>query len=150
MSSVVEFDRSIIENFLHSHSLRYMVDSDGDYRIAFRYDEEAQSDIEFWFVFLAKDVLNLQSISARKIPRDEWGRAILDCNEWNSAARSLMVNAFFVHPKGESRGQIVLKASLDFEEGIHQEFFDYWAMMVMALSFSFWRWVNRPYHLEDS
>ena len=143
MAAVQKFDRKMIEKFMQSHQLRYLVDSDGIYILEIDYNEKMGCAIK---TFLSvegnnKDRYRIYSVSDRRISKSEWGQAALLCNTWNME-RSYQ-KAYLRLRDNDSFGIIVLESSIDLEQGIHQELLDDFTMIAISGALVFWEWIHK-------
>ena len=143
MAAVQKFDRTMIEKFMQSHQLRYLVDSDGNYILEIDYTEKMGCAIKNFLSIdgVNKDVYRIISVSDRRIAKGEWGKAVLLCNTWNM--ERLYQKAYLRIRDNDTFGTIVLENSLDLEQGIHQELLDDFTMITLSGAIVFWEWTHK-------
>src|SRR5262245_55330367 len=89
MAVVEQFTRPMIEKYLKSVGVRYLMDNDGDFVVQFGYSEAQGCELSFYFIAGGKsnEIYVIRAFSDKRIPRDEWARAVMLCNTWNSERR---------------------------------------------------------------
>src|SRR5579875_2761784 len=139
------FDKSMIQAFLNSVGLRYLVDNDGDYMVQFSYDSQVDCELAFWFLIggSKRDIYTVMAASSKRIPRSEWGRALQLCNDWNRERRWPKSYLVVKDPRSDLSGEIRLEEQIDLGKGIHQELFDDFSMTVIVTANEFWKWAKQ-------
>lgn len=144
MSTVQKFDRSMVQRFLQTSGLKYLVDSDGDFVAEFGYDPALDCELSFWFIVGGPDhdIYRVAAKSNKRISQSDWARAVMLCNEWNRDRR--WPKAYLtIHESGTlPYGDIMLEEQIDLEKGIHQELLDDFSLTVMATANAFWKWAK--------
>ncbi len=142
MATVQKFEKSMIEKFLKSRGLKYLIDQDGDYRVEFAYDPETQCELTIWLLAegSAHDIYRVLAMSDKRIPKSDWGRAILACNTWNKEKRWPKAFLYVRDPNADPFGFIHLEQQLPLDTGVHQEFLDHMTNMTIMGAHLFWKW----------
>ena len=141
MPTVRPFDRSMIEQSLRSQQLKYLRDSDGDFRVEFGYDEETDCEVTFSLMATGprEIVYCILVFSNKRIPSYEWDRAIKICNQWNEEKRWPKA---YLHINGNVGG-VILEHQMDFEAGVHQELLDDFTRSGIIAGIEFWKWAHQ-------
>jgi len=143
MPVVRTFNKELIEAYLRRKNLKFLVDSDGDYRVDYAYDEECGCEMTVWMILggSKKDIYCVRVNTDKRIAQRDWGKAVLICNQWNKEKR--WPKAFLYYRDAEAEhGDILLEGQIDLEQGIHQELFDDFTNTVIATAFQFWKWAH--------
>lgn len=144
MGVVQTFDSSMIENYLRTRNLRYSIDMDGDYRVDFSYDDDVGGELTYWLVRGGqdKDVYQILVMSTRRIPKPEWGLAVMLCNTWNTEKR--WPKAYlYIRDNSAETAEIRLDQSIDLETGVHQELLDDFTNTMTSGAIQFWMWAHK-------
>ncbi len=142
-NEVKKFDREMIRVALKKRELNFLTDQDGDFHVNFSYDDDWGCELKILLMIQGQqqDIFTISVTATKKIPKEDFGRAIMLCNEWNRTR--LFPLAFLAYNDNESTGNIFLQYHLDTEKGIHQEFIDYYVVMIMSTAMKFWKWVHQ-------
>ncbi len=142
MAGVVPFSRGLIERYVQHEELKFLKDSDGDYVIPYGYSDGLGCALRFLLMATGQneEIYAVVVHSDRRIPREDWGKAILLCNTWNTEKR--WPKAYLKYNEDESTGSIILEEQIDLEDGVHPELFDAYTRRVMACAVSFWEWAH--------
>ncbi len=81
--------------------------------------------------------------SDKRIPKSDWGRAVMICNTWNKERSWPKAYLFVRNPSTDTHGLIVLEDVIDLEKGIHQELLDDFSLTSIATAISFWKWAHK-------
>ncbi len=144
MPTVQKFDRSMIERYLKSRNLKYLVDSDGDYRVEFAYDESVGCGLKVLLIAAGPrhQIYQIVVLSDKRIPQKDWARAVMACNTWNKEKRWPKAYLYVADPSKDTVGMIMLEGQIDLEKGIHQELFNDFTDTIIATATSFWKWAH--------
>ncbi len=142
---VQPFKRSMIEKCLQSASLRFLRDSDGDFVVRFGYDERIGAELEIFFDAEGSEgqVYAIMCHTDKRIPKTDWGKAIMVCNTWNKQKRWPKAYLYVREPSTDTTGMIVLEEYLSLEAGIHQELLDDYTLKAVSGMFQFWVWAHQ-------
>lgn len=145
MPTVQKFDRSMIERFLKSRNLKYLVDSEGNYRVEFAYDESTGCELTVLLIAAGsrRQIYQIVVLSDKRIPRKDWERAIMACNTWNKENHWPKAYLYVSDPSKDNFGMIMLEGQIDLEKGIHQELFDDFTDTIIVAAHSFWEWAYK-------
>ena len=145
MPTVQKFDRNMIERYLKSRSWKYLIDSDGDYRVEFAMDDEAGCELTVWLIMGGpnKEIYDCMIWSSRRVKKEEWGKAILMCNDWNKQKRWPKAYVYVRDRNTDTVGDIRLEQQMDLETGIHQELFDDFTSTIISGAHAFWKWATK-------
>jgi len=145
MPTVQKFSRSMIEKYLKAKNLKFLRDSDGDFRISFAYDEDTGCKLDVWFIAGGPqgDIYYVGVHSDKRIPKSDWGRAVMLCNTWNKERRWPKAYLYVHDPSTDTVGSIRLEEQIDLEKGIHQELLDDFTDTVIASANLFWEWAHK-------
>ncbi len=145
MAAVQRFDHSMIERYLRARSLKFLRDSDGDFIVQFSYNDEMGCSVDMYLMVQGqqKDIYSVWGVSDRRIPKNDWGKAIMLCNEWNKLRRWPKAYLYVKDPATDTTGSIRLEYQIDLEEGIHQELFDDFTSSGIDGTFAFWKWAHQ-------
>src|SRR5579883_3502039 len=142
MAEVQSFSRKMIQNYLDSTDLRYLINREGDFIIEFAYD--AEIDAELTFSLLAGGTNNqiyvITCHSNKRYGREEWPRIVYLCNRWNAERRWPKAYLYVKDPKVDQEGVILLEEQLDLEKGVHQELLSDFTETVISAGSKFWIW----------
>jgi hypothetical protein len=137
---VETFTREMIEKCLKDKDLKFMIDQDGDIALQFGEDEDTGLSYSI-FLRAGEDwVYTIAFLSDHEIPKANWGKAVMACNEWNRNYR--WPKASVVMDEETSIGRAVLEGCIDLEDGVHQELLDEFTMIQIAGGMQFWRWIT--------
>lgn len=145
MATVRGFDRSMIRTFLDDKDIHFLIDRDGDFQVVFSDNGERGCEITFWLIAGGSNaqIYNIMAWSDKRIPRSDWGQALLLCNTWNKEKRWPRAYLWASDPASDTTGSIRLDMQLDLEPGIHQELLDDFSLTVMAGVLNFWEWAHK-------
>lgn len=145
MSTVQNFDRSMIERFLRGRNLKYLVDSDGDFVVQFAYDQAIGCALTVHLMASGPRewIYYVMVVSDKRIPKHDWGRAVMLCNTWNKEKRWPKSYLHVADPANDSVGMIRLEEQLDLEKGIHQELLEDFTHTVIVCANMFWEWMHK-------
>ena len=143
MATVEPFSTEMIERYLASRRLAYLVDHDKDYRVAFSYDEDLGCALDMWFLVGGRDrqILSIRAVGQRPIPRADFAMVLELCNEWNRDRR--WPKAYlYCRNANDAEGAIYLEENIDLAPGIHQELLDDWLDTMRSAAVQFWMWAH--------
>lgn len=142
---VQPFNRSMIEKCLRSTSWRFLTDSEGDFVVEFRYDEETGVELEIFFEAEGSkgQIYVIRGHADKRIPKNDWNKALMVCNTWNKEKRWPKAYLYVRDPSTDTTGTIMLEENLDLETGIHQELLNDITLTAVAGMFGFWEWAHR-------
>ncbi len=145
MAVVEQFDHAMIERYLKTVGMRFLRDEDGDFLVQFGYSEPQGCELSLYFIAggQKKDIYVLRAFSDKRIAKDEWSRAIMLCNTWNSERRWPKAYLEVKNPATDTFGMILLEEQIDLEKGIHQELFDDFSNTFVVTVGSFWKWAHQ-------
>lgn len=145
MATVQKFDRNMIERSLQSVSLKFLKDNDGDYLVQLGYSDEMGCELDIMLMASGQqdDVYYMRGQSNKRIPRNDWGRAVMLCNTWNKERRWPKAYLYVKDPNTDATGLIILEQQFDLEQGIHQELFNDFTRVAIASMLSFWEWAHK-------
>jgi len=145
MPTVQKFDHTMIEKYLKNRELKYLRDSEGDYRVDFAYDEDTGCEMTVWLIASGRnhEIYSVLVLSDKAIPKSDWGKAAMLCNTWNKERRWPKAYLFVRDPATDMRGEIRLEQQIDLEQGIHQELFNDFTNTMILGSFLFWEWAHK-------
>ncbi len=148
MAVVQRFEPGMVEKYCKSFGLHYLKDAEGDFRVDFSFDEECGCELTLWLMIKGtqSQIYVVRLLSATRIPRSEWPRAIDACNTWNRDHRwpKAYLNAY--NPETDAVGFVEVEQQIHLEKGIHQELLDDFTSRTVAGGFEFWRWAHREKH----
>ncbi len=145
MPAVVRFDRRMFEQYCKSMNLKYLVDSQGNFRVGFAHDEERGCQLTVWLLAAGStgQILAIRVESDRQIPKSDWPRAMLVCNMWNQTRRWPKAYLNVEDPQTEFSATIELEHQVDLEPGIYQELLNDMINTTIVTAFSFWSWAHK-------
>jgi len=145
MPTVQKFDRSMIEKYLKSVNLKYLRDSDGDFVAQFAYDEDTGCELTLYLIAAGQknEIYVIRVLSDKRIPKSDWGRAMMLCNTWNDERRWPKAYLHVANPDKDTIGTIVLEEQIDLEKGIHQELLDDLTTTILMGAHLFWEWAHK-------
>jgi hypothetical protein len=148
MATVEPFHRGMIETWVKSLKLPYLTDSDGDISLDWPAGDTIPCDLRF--LFMAEgDPLGIYAIrimSYKEYPREEWGRVLLACNEWNKLRR--WPKAYLnVIDDTDDTAWIRLEYDLPLHEGVHQDLINDVSGAMLGGTFGFWEWAVKEQSL---
>ncbi len=145
MPTVQRFDRNMIEKHLKARSVKYLRDSDGDFRIEFAYDEDTGCELTVWLIAAGtqNQIYDVLVVSNKRIPKSDWARAIMVCNTWNKEWRWPTAYLYVSDPSTDTTGTIRLEQQIDLEPGIHQELLGDFTDTIITGAFAFWKWAHK-------
>jgi len=136
----------MVERFLKGKDVKYLVDSDGDFQVRFGYDDDWGCGLDIWLTIQGQDadVYTIRAHADRRVPRDQWGQAIMMCNTWNCEKRWPKAYLHVGDAESDSTGEIILEEQLDTgDAGIHQELLDHLTLTIIAGCHLFWTWAHQ-------
>ena len=148
MAIVEPFQRGMLESFLRRRQLRYLTDQDGDVHVSFGYDPNQGCSLRFLLMAAGskENILAVRVWSDKRIPRSEWGRAVMACNTWNRENR--WPKAYLETDDGDTdTGAISLDLDIPLAPGIHQELLDEILDVMFFGGGSFWEWAHKEHVL---
>ena len=139
---VEKYSRSMVEQFLRSANLKFMIDQDGDYQVTFAEDDSYGDAVIVWFISAGeqKEILAIRAHSNRVVPEPEWPRFMALCNTWNADKRWPKVY-LATNIGREKGGRLVAEQQFDLEKGIHYDLLAYLCRQSIAVSFQFFEWI---------
>lgn len=142
---VQTFNRGMIEAFMKQSGMKYLTDSDGDFLIHWGYDEATgcAMNLQFSAQGNKKHIYAITVIAEKRIPRNDWGRAVMICNTWNKEKRWGKAYLYVDDPATDATGMIVFDNHMDLEQGIHQELFNDLTLTIVSAANSFWEWAHK-------
>jgi len=149
MSTVQRFDHTVIEKYLKGRDLKYLRDSEGDYRIDFAYDEDTGCELTVWLIASGQhnEIYEVLVISDKRIPKSDWEKIIMLCNTWNRERRWPKAYLYVRDSATDTIGHIRLEQQIDLEQGIHQELFNDFTNTIILGAFLFWEWAHKEQNL---
>lgn len=149
MPAVRRFTHSLIQRFLDSKDLKYYQDEDDSFLVHFSYDDDTQCELTVVLSIQGdqQDIYTIYVFSSKKIPKRDWGRAILICNQWNEKARWPKAYLHIDNVDRDKVANIHLEENIDLEPGIHQELLDQYTDAVISSAFGFWQWATQEQEL---
>ena len=145
MATVKNFDRSMIKNYLTRKEYKFLVDSDGDFLIKFAYDPDYACQMSVYLIVTGskQDVYSVRIMTDKRIPKSDWGKALMLCNTWNKERRWPTAYLKVNDPDRDPIGTIELNYNLDLEQGIHQELLDDFTSIIISTGDAFWTWAHK-------
>ena len=145
MESLEPFGHPMIEAFLEEDGLHYLRDRDGDFIVQFGYDEELDAHPRFLLAVAgeAREQYCLRGDTLRRVPRCDWDRVLLLCNEWNAHYKMPKVYFEIDDPNTSATGRIVCEQWLDLEGGVPQKLLSHLTSTFFSACFGCWRWLER-------
>jgi hypothetical protein len=145
MATVEKFTRPMIERYLRSVGVKFLTDSDGDFVVQFGYSETQGCELSFYFIAGGREneIYVIRAFSDKRIARDEWARAVMLCNQWNTERRWPKAYLQVKDPASDNYGAILLEEQIDLEKGIHQELLDDFSNTFVVTAGSFWEWAHK-------
>lgn len=145
MPNVQRFDRSMIERYLKQTGYKYLRDSDGDFHVNFHYEEDTGCELSILLCAEGKgsEIYSIRVLSDKRIPKSDWGRAIMLCNTWNKERRWPKAYLHVSDPAKDTVASIVLEQQIDLEKGIHQELLDHLTSSILLGGYVFWQWAHK-------
>ena len=145
MAVVEQFSRSMIERYLRVNQLRSLRDSDGDFHVEFGYEDETGCELTVLLEATGAEqsIYSVVVVSNRRVPRNEWGRVVALCNEWNEDTRWPKAYFHVRSAASDMHGSVILEEHIDLEAGIHWELFESWTTLVIGAGFRFWKWAHQ-------
>lgn len=145
MPNVRSINRGMIEQYLKNRNLKYMVDSDGDFRVEFAYSDMVGCEMTLWLILQGrrKDVYTILVMTDKAIPKADWLKAMTWCNTWNMEKRWPKAYLHVRDPESDYVGSIRLEYPLDLEQGIHQELLEDLTDSIHVAAIRFWEQTNK-------
>lgn len=145
MATLQTFNRNMIEKYLKSKELNYFRDSDDDLLIQIGYDDDYGCKLTFYFMIsgTAENIYAIRVFSDKRIPKSDWGRAIMLCNTWNQEKRWPKAFLDVKKPDSDTTATIQLNYDIDLQQGIHQELFDDMTETIIRGGMLFWEWAHK-------
>ena len=145
MAIVQTFARGQIEKYLRKMELKFLQDSDGDFLVQFGYDDDYGCEITVYMMAAGKrsDVYSIRINSDKRIPKRDWGQALMLCNTWNKERRWPKAYLSVRDPNNDTTASISLEFDIDLEQGIHQELLDDLTGTIIAGGCQFWEWAHK-------
>ncbi|HLZ60092.1 MAG TPA: YbjN domain-containing protein, partial [Ktedonosporobacter sp.] len=89
------------------------------------------------------DIYRILTTSDRRIPRNDWGRAVMICNTWNKERYWPKAFLSVRNPDSDAYGAITLEWQIDLGKGIHQELLNDFTMTILSGGIAFWKWAHQ-------
>ena len=145
MPIVQKFDRTMIEKILRAHTLKFLRDSDGDFIVQIGHSDKLGCELD---ILLIAGGTNAQIFSVtgrtnKRIPKSDWGRAVMICNTWNKEKRWPKAYLYVKDPSTDLTASILLEQQIDLEHGIHEELLDDFTFTTISGMFAFWEWAHQ-------
>lgn len=135
----------MIETYLKDQGLLYATDADGDFQVKFAFDEELGCSLEIWLLVGGSEnqIYAVRVLSDKQIAKDDWGKAVVLCNQWNKEHRWPKAYLFVADENTDAFGVINLEENINLSAGVHQQLLEDWTNTVRASAVEFWRWVHQ-------
>ncbi len=144
MATVQKFDHSMIERSLRASQMKFLRDSDGDFIVQFGYSDDMGCELDVYLIVGGRqaDIYNVMGMSNMRIPKNDWGRAVMLCNTWNKEKR--WPKAYLnVKDPNDATATIIVEQQIDLEKGIHQELLDDFTLTMISGMLHFWEWAHK-------
>ena len=133
----------MIEEYLQAKDLRYLTDNDGDFEVRFGYDDGWGCELTVNFETQNEgEIYCVRVWSNKRIPRSDWGRALMLCNTWNIERRWPKMFLYYTDLDEDQTAVIVAEGQVDLGDGTHPDFIDTFTSSIVSGSFSFWKWAH--------
>jgi hypothetical protein len=141
---VERFERPMIERFLRSSTLKFLRDSDGDFIVQFAYDDVIAGSLSLFFIAEGSDesIYRILAMSDRRIPKENWIKAITLCNTWNRQCRWPKAYLDVRDPDNDTTATIHLESQIGLQAGVHQALLDDFSNITVAGAWQFWLWAH--------
>lgn len=148
MRVVKDFNHDMIEGYLKAKDLNYLRDRDGDFVVQFGGSSKTGCNLELMIQVEGshKQILVVRIIGQRPIPKSDWGRVVMLCNDWNRKSRWPKAFLYYEGPNA-AEGKIMLEEQIDLGTGIHQELLNDFIETVFGSSVAFWEIHHRDHGL---
>ncbi len=145
MATVQTFDRNMIKTYLATTDWKYLQDQDGDFVVRFSRDADTGCELSLWMIVEGEkhNLYTVRVFSDKQIPKKDWGRAVMLCNDWNDHKRWGKAFLHIDNPDTDTTGQIIVEEQLDLEPGIHQELLNDFTTTVFSSANLFWTEANQ-------
>ena len=135
---VQPFDREMIKDHLERHELKYLIDSDGDFRVDFSTDHGFSISALLLADGTNEDVFVMNVVSSVAVPKTIWSKLIFFCNRWNAETR--YPKAYVAIPQDLEAlfAAVHLEAQFPLSAGVTQPLMDEFINTIMATGIQFW------------
>jgi len=122
MAQVQPLSKELIEQAIRARPWRFMVDSDGDFRIEFATDT-VLGDLNAFFSLVGtnKDALRCFGFFDLEIQSEHFSQAIFLCNEYHNKFSWPCIYLHLVEKDGKKVGRLWCQEAHTLEKGIHVE-----------------------------
>lgn len=137
MNEVELITRDRIKEMLDEKGLKYLLDTDGDYRVEFTIkDSDAILSVCFILQGTRKDVFGIQALCSRRFFSDDWPKTMKVCNEWNKD--KLFGKAYLNYSEERNYATVIVEQWIDLEKGLHKELLLDYTTVIMGSINQFW------------
>lgn len=142
---IEKFSDKMLEKYLKESKRKFLRDNDGDYLIRFSRDEDSDRELSVWLISSGKanELFKIFITADIKFPKQDWGKCLMLCNEWNYKYRLPRAYLYVEDYNSSIEGEIHLDYNLDFEKGIHQEFLNFIINQAISGAAQFWEWMHK-------
>lgn len=145
MAKVEKFHRGMIEKVIRARNWKFLVDSDGDFRVRFAYDDDTGCEMDLYLGAEGSQssIYTIRVTTSKHIAKSQWDRALTACNTWNREKRWPKAYLDVRDPSVDTTGTIILEHGIELKTGIHQELLHDLTMTVWAAANRFWTWATK-------
>lgn len=146
---VQKLDPTMIEKFVKSRNWKYLRDQRDNFCMRFTHDDSTGCALTLWLSITGdkKEIYHILVGSDKKIPKSDWNRTLLLCNQWHQQYRWPRVYLDVADWSSDKEGEIVCDHYFDLEAGIHQALLEDLTRRVWGTANSFWEWVHKEHDL---
>jgi hypothetical protein len=128
-----------------SKETKFLRDSDGDFVVQFGYSDRTGCEINILIMASGSqsEICFIMGQTDKRIPKSDWGKAIMLCNTWNKEKRWPKAYLYVRDSSTDMTGTIHTENQIDLEVGVHQELLDHFILATIAGIMSFWQWAHQ-------
>jgi Putative bacterial sensory transduction regulator len=143
--TIEPLSHGLIDGILRKRNLRFMTDSDGDFKIEYSRDPDSGVEITVWVLISGKNgnILQFRVYADTVIRRTRWSEAISLCNEWNEKRLWPKVYLYARNPDTDEVARLQCEVNLDLAVGTFAEFVDDQYILAVATASLFFEWLHQ-------
>jgi hypothetical protein len=143
--TIEPLSHKLIDGILRKKNIRFMTDSDGDFKITYSRDPDSGAEITVWIMISGKsgNVLAFRMYADAEIRRTRWSEAIALCNEWNEKRLWPKVYLYAQNPDTDEFARLQCEMNLDLAAGTFEEYVEDQFILSVASASWFFEWLHK-------
>ena len=136
---LLDFGYKLIKGYLRSRNLKYVQDSDRDFRVVFGGNSGTSLEVALWIEEREKGpIYSICAFPDQRVLKDDWGTVLSLCNTWNNQRHWPRARLYM--PENNTVGNIKLDFHVSINNEITPELFAAITDDVVRGAISFWEW----------